>query len=44
MKKILILSFELVLAFTLLYRRYDSDTFDLNAFRRLEFDIATACQ
>lgn len=42
MKKFLIFSFKLALAFTLLYWLYDSDALDLNAFRQLEFNATTA--
>ena len=44
MKKFLIFSLKLALAFTLLYWLYDSDALDLNKFRQFEFNIASACQ
>ncbi len=42
MKKFLIFSLKLALAFTLLYWLYDSDALDLNAFHQLEFNAGTA--
>ncbi len=41
LKKFLIFSLKLSLAFTLLYWLYDSDALDLNAFGELEFNAAT---